>query len=173
MRTHSLTEKICISSVLVAMGIALQIIESMIPMPINIPGGKLGLANIVTLIILYLFDFKCALLCAAMRSFIGSFLYSGIGSAIYSVSGALFAACMMALFKKIFKCSVSEVGISIIGAVSHNIAQVTVASVVLSSAYVFSYIPVLSIAACITGIFTGYGAKAALVYMKKIKKTDR
>lgn len=168
MQTRSLTKKLVVCALFVAIGIALQIIESMIPMPINIPGGKIGLANIITLILLYVFDFKSAIVCALLRAFLGSLLSGGIFGAVYSISGAAFAAVMMEIAIKIGKGRLTEIGVSVIGAAAHNSAQVFVASLVLSDIYIFTYLPPLVIASCITGIFTGFAAKFSI---KNIEKT--
>ena len=161
------TKKLVLSSILIALGIGLQIAESMFPIPVNIPGGKLGLANIVTVVILYAFDAKTALLCAILRSFLGSILYGGVTSAIYSVSGAVFAWVMMILAKRVSNGKLTQIGVSVIGAVSHNMAQVFVASLVLSNVWIFTYLPILGVASCITGVFTGYSARYAVMYLMK------
>ena len=161
------TKKLVLSSILIALGIGLQIAESMFFIPVNIPGGKLGLANIVTVIILYAFDAKTALVCAILRSFLGSILYGGVTSAIYSVSGAVFAWFMMTMAKRVSNGKLTQIGVSVLGAFSHNVAQVFVASLVLSNVWIFTYLPILGIASCITGVFTGYGARYALVYLEK------
>ncbi|MBE7026623.1 MAG: Gx transporter family protein [Ruminococcaceae bacterium] len=161
------TKRLVLSSILIALGIGLQIAESMFFIPINIPGGKLGLANIVTVVILYLFDAKTAFVCAVLRSFLGSILYGGVTSAVYSVSGAVFAWLMMAISKRMSNGNLTQIGVSVIGAFSHNAAQVFVASVVLSNVWIFTYLPILGVASCITGVFTGYGARYAVKYLEK------
>ncbi len=161
------TKKIVLCAVLVALGIGLQIVESMLFIPINLPGGKLGLANIVTVILLYTLEEKSAICCAVLRAFIGSVLYSGVTSAIYSVAGAIVAAVMMILAKRIAKGHFTHIGISVIGAFFHNAAQVCVAAILLSNVWIFTYLPILGIASSITGVFTGYAAKYACRYLEK------
>jgi len=118
-------------------------------------------------IILYLFDAKTAFVCAVLRSFLGSILYGGVTSAVYSVSGAVFAWLMMAISKRMSNGNLTQIGVSVIGAFSHNAAQVFVASVVLSNVWIFTYLPILGVASCITGVFTGYGARYAVKYLEK------
>ena len=161
------TKKLVLSAILIALGIGLQIAESMFFIPVNIPGGKLGLANIVTVVILYAFDAKTAITCAILRSFLGSILYGGVTSAIYSVSGAVFAALMMIGAKYISKDALTQIGVSVIGAFSHNVAQVFVASVLLSNVWLFTYLPILGVVSCITGVVTGYGARYGIIYLMK------
>lgn len=88
---------------------------------------------------------------------------------LYSVTGSFFAACMMLLALRAGKGRLTVIGVSIIGAVSHNAAQTVVACMLLSNVWIFTYLPILAIAACITGIFTGYAAKYALVYLKHMR----
>ena len=76
---------------------------------------------------------------------------------------------MMLLALRAGKGRLTVIGVSIIGAVSHNAAQTVVACMLLSNVWIFTYLPILAIAACITGIFTGYAAKYALVYLKHMR----
>lgn len=173
MRTQLHIKKLVISALLVSLGIGLQIAESMIPLPINLPGGKLGLANIVTVILLYTFDIKTALICAVMRAFLGSLLYGGVSGAVYSVAGAVFASVMMNAAMRMSRGALTETGISVIGAVSHNIAQVSVACVIMSNVWIYTYLPILGIASCITGAFTGYASRYAIKYLGKLFKHNQ
>ena len=167
MRTRLHIKKLVVSALLVAVGIGLQIAESMIPMPINLPGGKLGLANIVTVILLYTFDIKTAFICALMRAFLGSLLYGGVSGMLYSVSGAVFSALIMWAAMRLGHGALTEIGVSVIGAASHNAAQVSVACIMLSNVWIYTYLPILGTASCITGIFTGYAARFAVKHMRK------
>ncbi len=167
MQTQLRTKRLVLSSILVALGIGLQIVEAMIIPAANLPGGKLGLANITTVVMLYVFDSKTALACAILRAFLGSVLYGGVSSMIYSVSGAFFSAVMMIVIKHNFGKHLTHIGISVIGAVCHNIAQVSVAVLLLENVWIFTYLPILVIVACITGIFTGYAARYASEYLIK------
>lgn len=168
MPMQSRTRRLVLSSVLIALGVGLQILESMVPIPVNLPGGKLGLANIATLLVLYAFDAKTAFVCALLRPFLGSVLYGGVSAMLYSVSGSVFATGVMFAVMRFGRSRLTVVGVSVLGAVSHNIAQVFVASLVLSNVWIFTYLPILAIAACITGIFTGYAANYALTYLKRV-----
>lgn len=166
------TKRMVLCAVFVALGVGLQIVESMVPLPVNLPGGKLGLANITTLILLYSFGGKTAFVCAVLRPFLGSLLYGGVSAMLYSVTGSLTALFVMLAVRHAGRGRFSPIGVSIAGAVSHNAAQTAVAAVLLSNVWIFTYLPILAIAACITGIFTGYAAKFALAYLKKARFWD-
>ena len=170
MPMQSRTKRLVLSAVLVALGVGLQILESIVPLPVNLPGGKLGLANVATLLVLYTLDTKTAFAFAVLRPFLGSLLYGGVSAMLYSVSGSVFAACMMLAAMRLGRDKLTAVGVSVVGAVSHNVAQVFVASLVLSNVWIFTYLPILAIAACITGIFTGYAARFILAHLKGFGK---
>ncbi len=163
MQMRSLTERLVVSALLVALGVALQIFENMLPIMTSVPGGKIGLANIVTLVLLYIFDFKTAFTCSVLRAFLASLLYGGVSAIIYSVSAAAFSAVVMAVLMKRAK-SLTPVGISVCGAFCHNAAQVCVASIILSNVWIFTYLPILGIVSCVSGVVTGYAAKLVLGY---------
>lgn len=147
--------KIGIISMFVAIGLVLQYVENQILIS-PVPGGKLGLSNIVTIINIFMFGGKNALFIAALRSLLGSMLTGGAISAIYSVSGAVFSAALMWLIKTQLYPRVSIMGISISGAAMHNLAQLLVAAITYKSLYVFSYLPLLLIVALLSGTATGY-----------------
>lgn len=161
------TRRMIMCAVLVSLGVALQIAESFVPIAVNLPGGKLGLANIATLILIYAFDTKTAVICAIVRPFLGSLLYGGVSAMLYSVSGSVSALLVMLLAARAGRGRLSVIGVSILGATAHNAAQTAVACAVLSNVWIFTYLPILAVAACITGIFTGYAAKYSLVYVKR------
>ena len=152
------SRKIGLMAVFVAIGLVLQYVENQILIT-PVPGGKLGLSNIVTIINIFVFGGRNALLIAVLRSFLGTIVMGGVISAIYSVSGAVFSTVAMWLIKKYFYPRVSLVGISIAGASVHNITQLFVAAVTYKSIYVFSYLPLLLIIALLSGTATGYCAR--------------
>lgn len=162
--------KLTTIAMLVSLGIVLQIVESIVPIPVNLPGGKLGLANIATVIVLFIFDWRSALLVAVLRSFLGSMLYGGVSAMIYSVSGSVISMAVMSLFMRFGKQHLSLVGISVMGSVFHNTAQVTVAALILNNLWIYSYLPALAIVACVTGMFTGLAANTLVKYRFKSEK---
>ena len=140
---------------LIACAIILHIAEGLIPLalPMCI---KLGFANIITLIALMLLDFKSTLIIVAMRCFMGS-LFSGTFLSVtflMSFGGGMMAAiCMYAVLR--FVKALSPVGISICGALAHNLTQLAVASLVIGNAAIYYYLPIMLIASIPTGILVG------------------
>lgn len=146
---------------LTAISAALQIFEGMIPFMVQIPGGKLGLANIVTLVVTVVFGGKAAVTVALIRSLLASLAFGGFVSGIYSVTAAVCSALITVILYK--RCGgLSLVGIGVISALVHNLAQVIVAVVIMHNAYIMTYYPVLMLVAVPCGIVTGYAAQLIL-----------
>ncbi len=159
------TRKLVLLSIFVASSMILSYVESTLP-PLfpQIPGIKIGLANIVVLLTLYLFSWKEALLVSLVRVFAMTLVFGNFISFIYSLSGAVVSLLVMSLSKntKIF----SSLGVSISGALFHNAAQVAVAAVLLDTAEIGYYMIVLGITGAIAGVLTGILAEILLNRIK-------
>jgi len=145
-------------SLLVSFGIVLHIIENMIPVPFPVPGAKLGLANIISLIAITFYGLREGLVVGTLRCIIGALLAGSFSSLIYSLTGAIMSTIIMAFAYKRFNNVFSLVGISFLGGVIHNFTQVTVASIALSTFGLYIYLPFLMIIGLFTGLFTGLAA---------------
>lgn len=161
------------TALLVAMALAVSLVERMIPLPFAMPGAKLGLSNMVVLVTLIIYGFGRGLLVAALKSVL-LMLIIGFGpSFIYSFAGAIFSTIMMWISYKYFSTKLkvfSVIGVSIIGAVSHIFAQVTAAAFILKSLMLYTYFPVLTIISIVTGYFVGLGSWNVASHLKKIEK---
>ena len=145
--------------VLTAAAIVIAILESFIP-SVGIPGVKLGLANIVILIILYELGIWEAAVVNLLRVLVvslvrGTFLSMGF---LMSLTGCVFSLGIMILFYLLIK-KFSIIGVSVIGSVFHVLGQILIAMIFLGSAYIFLYLPVIAVSAIITGVFVGVVAK--------------
>lgn len=151
-------------AMLTSVGLGLHIIESMIPNPFTAfaPGAKLGLANIVGLITLAIYGVKNALAVNLLRSFIGGVASGVVISTIYSMSGAFVSTLLMWIIYKFFRKYFSLIGVSVFGALGHNIAQLTVAGIIIRNPKIFAYLPVLTLTSIFTGIFIGITANYTL-----------
>lgn len=158
MKKRYTSKNIIIMSIFVAVGIILQYIESKVLIS-PVPGGKLGLCNIVSVINIFMFGGKNAIMISLIRSFLSTFLTGGAMALPYSITGAFFSTAAMAVMQKYLYPKVSMIGISITGAAMHNIMQTCVAAVMLTSGYIFSYLPFLLIVAVVSGAVTGYAAQ--------------
>ncbi|QUH20486.1 Gx transporter family protein [Alkaliphilus sp. B6464] len=158
------TRKMVHLAMLTSVGLALHIIESMIPNPFTAfaPGAKLGLANIVGLITLAIYGIKYALAVNILRSFIGGLASGAVISMMYSMAGALVSTIIMWAMYKFFRKYFSLIGVSIFGALGHNMAQLTVASIIIKNPKIFAYLPILMLTSIFTGIFIGITANYTL-----------
>ena len=152
-------QKMALLGVLTAGAIVIAILESFIP-NIGIPGVKLGLANIVILIILYELGIVEAITVNLLRVLVvglvrGTFLGMGF---FMSLSGAVFSLGIMILFYLLVK-KFSIIGVSVIGSIFHVGGQILIAMIYLWTAYIVLYLPVLAISAIITGVFVGIIAR--------------
>lgn len=156
-RASMKTKKMVHLAMLTSVGLGLHIIESMIPNPFTAfaPGAKLGLANIVGLITLAIYGVKYALAVNLLRSFIGGMASGAVISMVYSMSGALVSTLLMWIIYRFFRKYYSLIGVSVFGALGHNIAQLTVASLIIKNPKIFAYLPVLMLTSIFTGIFIG------------------
>ena len=148
----SKSRRLAFTALLIALAMVFSYVESLIPLPVGIPGVKIGLANLVVVVSLYLFGVPYAFAVSLLRIVLTGFLF-GSGSAIlYSLAGGLLSFAVMLLLKKL---SFSCLSVSIAGGVSHNVGQLAVACLVLESARLFSYLPVLMLSGIIAGAVIG------------------
>ena len=152
-------QKMALLGVLTAAAIVIAILESFIP-SVGIPGVKLGLANIVILIILYELGILEAVIVNLLRVLVvslvrGTFLSMGF---LMSLTGCVFSLGIMILFYLLIK-KFSIIGVSVIGSVFHVTGQILIAMIFLGSAYIFLYLPVIAISAIVTGVFVGIVAQ--------------
>lgn len=149
------TKQIALCGIFLALSLALSYMERFIPLQlvIPLPGIKLGLANIVTMLALCLFPKHYALLILIPRCVLGAVFGGGITALAFSLCGGLLAlGCMMLGMKA---SGVSIYGISILGSAAHNIGQIIAAMVLMKSVYIGAYLPYLLIVAVFTGLLTG------------------
>ena len=145
--------------VLTALALIFSYIEFLVPLPIAIPGIKLGLANIVVLVCLYLLGEKYAFFINCTRIALAALLFGSLFSALYALAGGIISFAAMALLKRTGIFSVC--GVSMAGGVFHNLAQLTVAAFLVETAQVYYYFPVLQLSGMATGI--GIGVLATLI----------
>lgn len=147
---------------LLSFSIVLSILESFIPLFNGyIPGLKLGLANIIVLIVLYKYDTKDVFFVSVLRVIVVGLMRTGLFSVnfFFSLSGALFSCCSMILFKK---TKLSMIGVSVVGSIFHSIGQILIAILLLKNNNMIYYLPWLLLFSIPTGLFVGYVSKKML-----------
>lgn len=142
---------------LTAISLIIFIVEAQLPPLAPIPGIKMGLANIITLVALVWYGRREAFTVLMLRIILGSIFAGQMMSFIYSMAGGLLCFIIMSLTVKIFKENQLWI-MSIFGALAHNVGQISIAVIVTSTWQVIGYFPLLAISAVITGAFTGLAA---------------
>lgn len=161
-------KKIALLGITVSVAIILSYIEAMIPSFIQIPGVKIGLANIAILFILYKFDFTSALIVSSVRIFTVFFIFGGLLPMLYSIAGASLSLAIMYVLKRF--SPFSEIGVSVAGGVAHNLAQITVAIFMFSTDSLIYYLPVLLLSGTISGILIGIVSGVLIKKIKLVRK---
>lgn len=155
-------------AVLLAAAIALRLIESAFAYLLPFPGAHLGLANCVTIIVLYMYTTGQAGLFLAARLLLVGLLFTGLMTPGFTIglSGALLSFVFMALGVK--NDWLSPIGVGLLGAFCHNCGQIMAAALLMNTTAVMSYLPFLLILGIPTGLFTGFLAKIFLERLSKM-----
>lgn len=136
-----------------AFALILGYVEALLPLPVGIPGIKLGLANLAVLLALYRMGAKAAFLTDVLRIILNGFLFGSLYGILYSMAGGILSFFVMAGLKKTGYFGI--LGVSMAGGVSHNIGQLLVAAFVVETVGIFYYIAPLLIAGVVTGCLIG------------------
>ena len=139
--------------VMVALAIILSYVELLFPINFVVPGVKLGLANLVTMVGLYCMGTKETALISVVRVLLSGILFGPPSAILFGLAGTALSLTVMALCKR-FRLF-GMVGVSILGGVAHNIGQFLMAAFVVNTFGVFSYLPVLLTAGCAAGALIG------------------
>lgn len=158
-------KKTAVFSLLLALAVMMGYLEMLIPFSFGIPGIKLGLANYVLVIVLYLYSAKWAFVLSVLRVLIIGSLFSNYSMVLYSLCGVCFCIPVMYGLKKSGLFSVA--GVSAGGGVLHNIGQFTAAYFVMQSGALFYYLPFLMLAGLAAGILIGLLVQITLPRIKK------
>lgn len=142
--------------VFLALALICSYVESLIPFSFGVPGVKLGLTNIVVVLMLYCVGWKEALAISALRIVLAGFLFGNLFSILYSLAGGLLSFLAMTLLRRTERFGV--IPVSICGGIFHNVGQLIVAALVVENYHIFSYLPVLLAAGIVTGFLIGVAA---------------
>lgn len=163
------TRRLTRLALLTAIALTIFMVEAQIPVPIAIPGIKLGLANIVTVYAMFLLGPGDALLILSARVFLGAVFSGQMMTLLYSAGGGLLSWLALVVLSKVL--TKDQIWLcSPVAALFHNVGQLLVAAAVLKSWAVLVYLPYLLIAGAAAGAFTGLGAQFLIRRMEKIQK---
>lgn len=143
-------------------------VEILVNLPIFIPGMKLGLGNILIIVIIYLLDIRGAIAVSFLKIFLTSLLFSGFGSFMYSLGGGIFSLIVMWICKKSNLFSV--IGVSIMGGIFHNIGQLLVAVILIENLNLMYYGVLLIIFGTISGIIVGIVGNIMIIRLRGVIK---
>lgn len=163
-RVRSLnTKKLVFYAFCLALGLVFSYIEAVLPFSIGIPGAKVGLPNIITVILLLTVGIRPAIAISVMRIVLSGFMFGNMFAIVYSFAGFLFSIAVMQLLRLSRRFGI--IGISTAGGAAHNMGQLT-AAVMVAGRYVISYFPALLIAGTVAGIVVGAvgGAVISRIY---------
>jgi heptaprenyl diphosphate synthase len=146
-------KKTSMFALMVALALILSYVEVLIPIPFVIPGIKIGLANLVTIIALFKMGTVDAIIISVIRILLAAMLFGNLFGLAFSLAGGVFSLLVMILLKKTDKFSIG--GVSIAGGVSHNIAQICMAALILETKEIVFYLPILLITGSVTGLLIG------------------
>lgn len=145
--------RVALYGMLIALAFIFSYVEAMIQLPFLVPGIKLGLANLVTVVGIYTVGIYGAAMVALIRIFLMGFLFGKGFGVVYSLAGGALSLLVMAAAVK--TGWFSRTGVSVIGGIAHNIGQLCAAAWVTGTAGVFVYLPALLVAGVLAGAVIG------------------
>ena len=160
-------QTVALYGLMVALAFVFSYFESMIPFNFGIPGVKLGLANLVVVVALYIMKPSQAFSISLIRIFLTSLTFGNITVSLpYSLCGGVLSFVVMWLAKK---TKLSIVGVSMLGGICHNIGQIVVAAIIMETPNIVYYLPVLLVAGLFTGLLLGVVSKIVINRFEKLK----
>lgn len=153
-------------ALLTAAALGIFVLELQIPSPVPIPGVKLGLSNIITLVVLCLFGWKEALAVLLVRIVLGGVVTGQVGALPYALAGGLLSFGAMLLCKRFIREKQLWV-LSVIGGFFHNLGQLSMAMLITQTPGLIAYLPVLLLSGMAAGLFTGLCAQFVVDRLEK------
>ncbi len=147
------TKQLLVEAMLCALALILSYVESLFPLAVAVPGVKMGLPNLVIVFALYRLGTGSAARISLVRVAVVALLFGNIYSLLYSLAGAACSLLLMVLLRKV--PGFHTAGVSVAGAVMHNIAQIGVAMIILGTDKIIYYLPMLLVSGVVTGIVIG------------------
>ena len=159
--------RIAFSGLLTSLMLVFGLIERQFPLPIAVPGVKLGLANSVLLYSLYMLGIRQSVVLMLLKALLSWLIYMNLSAMIYSLAGGVLSLIAMILVMRIK--GVSVIGVSALGAVFFNVGQILAAMLVLNTPQLLlTYLPVLMISGVVTGVLTGMVAQTVMKHLKHL-----
>ena len=161
-------QQVALSGLLTSLMLVFGFIERQFPLPVPVPGIKLGLANSVLLYALYMLGIRQTIVLMMLKSLMSWLIYMNLSAMLYSFAGGVLSVAAMILVSRMK--GVSPIGVSALDAVFFNIGQILMAAWVLGTPQlIVTYLPVLMVSGVLTGILTGVIAKLVMKHLRAMK----
>ena len=161
-------QQVALSGLLTSLMLVFGFIDRQFPLPVPVPGIKLGLANSVLLYALYMLGIRQTIVLMLLKSLMSWLIYMNLSAMLYSFAGGVLSVAAMILVSRMK--GVSPIGVSALGAVFFNIGQILMAAWVLGTPQlIVTYLPVLMVSGVLTGILTGVIAKLVMKHLRAMK----
>ncbi|MBR6028652.1 MAG: Gx transporter family protein [Clostridia bacterium] len=164
-RRNSGAARAALCGLLLAVMLVLGFIESTLPSG-AVPGIKLGLSNGVLIFAVYLLDIPTAYILMSLKVLLSGLLFGGVSAMIYGFAGGLLSLTLMALLSRVK--GLSPVVVSMAGGAAHNIGQVGMAMLIVSTAPLLGYLAVLLPVGLACGALTGIAAKLVMQHLRTV-----
>lgn len=164
-----MAKKAAYMGMLTALAFVFSYIEFLLPINLGVPGIKLGLANLVVIVALYLMNVRAACTLSFVRILLTGLTFGNPASMIYSLAGGMLSLAIMIMAKKSDFFSVT--GVSVLGGVFHNVGQIIVAILVVETKSLLFYLPVLILSGTIAGVLIGILASILIRHLNKMKES--
>ena len=161
-------QKIALSGLLTSLMLVFGFIERQFPLPVPVPGIKLGLANSVLLYALYMLGIRQSIVLMLLKALMSWIIYMNLSAMLYSFAGGVLSLTAMILISRVK--GVSVIGVSALGAVFFNVGQILMAAWILGTPQlIVTYLPVLMVSGVLTGILTGVIARLVMKHLHAMK----
>lgn len=153
--TKFTARRVAMLSVLCAMGLITFMIESLFPPLFMLPGAKMGLSNIFSMLAVFLLGVPDAIVLVVVRTVLGS-MYSNMSALIYSLTAGLVSVLATSAMVEFLYPKISVIAVSVVAAVLHNLTQNVVFCLVSNTPEMFAYMPWLALLGVVAGIIVGF-----------------
>lgn len=152
------TKRLVLMALLCAIALTIFLVEAQIPMPVPIPGIKLGLSNIITVFAVFILGPREAAAILFVRIFLGAVFAGNFSSILYSAAGGACAIAVTIGLRRIL--TARQIWIAgCMGAIAHSLGQMAAAVWITGTPSIAIYLPVLIVCSIFTGLFTGLCAQ--------------
>lgn len=147
------TGKVALYGLLVALAFILSYVETLIPVPVPVPGVKIGLANLVVVTALYTMGDKEAFILSVVRIILVAMTFGNLSTMLFSIAGGILSVAAMIIVKRTGVFSLT--GVSLVGGIMHNVGQILVAMFIVHNVRMIYYLPFLLVSGVVTGALIG------------------